>query len=113
MDLDQFRSSNYSLQLQEKAADCISNDQPAFNLVFMDNIDMMPKLWNSIALGSTVKARTKRVANILHWSGPTKPWLEAAKCHKPGQREFDTDCLSADNYADFSEYDPKHKCDAL
>jgi len=110
LDLERWREGNFTRQLEETAAACVTNDQPTFNIVFMDRVQYFEKTWNTFALGSTVKARTKREGNILHWSGPVKPWSEPEKCSAPGARDNDTDCLSADNHADYDAYAPSQEC---
>jgi len=113
LDLNRWRQGNYTRELEKTAAACVTNDQPTFNLVFMDKVQYFEKSWNTFALGSTVKARTARVGNILHWSGPTKPWSEPEKCNNPEVRKDDMDCLSLDNHADYDKYAPKEKCLAI
>jgi lipopolysaccharide biosynthesis glycosyltransferase len=113
LDLNRWREGNFTHQLERTAAACVTNDQPTFNIVFMDKIQHFEKSWNTFALGSTVKARTKRVGNILHWSGPVKPWSEPEKCESPEVRKNDTDCLSAENHADYDAYAPRETCPAI
>jgi len=110
VDLNRWRVGNFSPKLAKTAEACVTNDQPTFNIVFMDKYQHFDKSWNTYALGSTVKARTKRIGNILHWSGPVKPWSEPLKCNEPGVRVNDTDCLSAENHADYDLYAPNHEC---
>jgi len=112
LDLSRWREGNFTHQLERTAAACVTNDQPTFNIVFMDKIQHFEKSWNTFALGSTVKARTRRVGNILHWSGPVKPWSEPEKCKNPEVRKDDTDCLSAENRADYETYAPRETCPA-
>jgi lipopolysaccharide biosynthesis glycosyltransferase len=113
LDLNRWREGNFTHQLERTAAACVTNDQPTFNIVFMDKIQHFEKSWNTFALGSTVKARTKRVGNILHWSGPVKPWSEPEKCRNPEVRKDDLDCLSAENRADYDAYTPRETCPAI
>jgi len=113
LDLNRWREGNFTHLLERTAAACVTNDQPTFNIVFMDKIQHFEKSWNTFALGSTVKARTKRVGNILHWSGPVKPWSEPEKCNNPEVRKDDMDCLSPENHADYDKYAPKEKCLAI
>jgi len=113
LDLERWREGNFTHELERTAAACVTNDQPTFNIVFMDKVQYFEKTWNTFALGSTVKARTKREGNILHWSGPVKPWSEPAKCSAPGVRDNDTDCLSAENHADYDAYAPSQECPAI
>ena len=113
VDLNRWRQGNWTPKLAKTAEACVTNDQPTFNIVFMDKYQHFDKSWNTYALGSTVKARTKRIGNILHWSGPVKPWSEPEKCNEPEARKDDTDCLSAENHADYDAYAPKQKCAAV
>merc|ERR1719356_1531867 len=101
-DLKQWRANPmFTRRLEDIASACLCNDQPSFNVVFMNNVDHFDRKWNDVGLGR-VQLAAKHDGKVLHWSGPVKPWSEPDRCKLSAEiRAKDPECLSKWNTVDY------------
>lgn len=116
-DLAHWRSGDLSRRLAQISGMCRCSEQPALNLLLLDNYDRLSEEWNrdfgSTSAGSPHGRIMPGSDKILHWKGSLKPWRQPRMCNVAFLASISNKCLAPENIKLYSSYAPRQNCDVL
>merc|ERR1712150_107913 len=116
-DLAWWRSGDLSRKLAQISGECRCSEQPALNILLLDNYDRLSEEWNrdfgSTSAGSPHGRIFPESNKILHWKGPLKPWRQPGMCQAALVSLLSKNCLALGNIKLYASYAPRQRCSVL